>query len=90
MECSTTTYLPRLALLAGLTCGLPATAQSPLLMNAFEVDRAGTTLVGGARTTLIDRNGNVIACIAEQSPARRWQDWTVPASWFAAITTSPK
>ncbi|MFO1495409.1 MAG: hypothetical protein U1F26_12230 [Lysobacterales bacterium] len=68
MECSTTTYLPRLALLAGLTCGLPATAQSPLLMNAFEVDRAGTTLVGGARTTLIDRNGNVIACIAEQSP----------------------
>lgn len=68
MECSMTTYLPRLALLAGLTCGLPASAQAPLLMNAFEVDRAGTTLVGSARTTLIDRNGNVVACIAEPSP----------------------
>lgn len=68
MENAITTYLPRLALLAGLTWALPATAQSSFLTNAFAVDRAGTTLVGHARTTLIDRNGNVVACVAEPSP----------------------
>lgn len=70
MRSSITLHLPRLALLAGLTWVVPATAQTVFLTNAFAVDRAGTTLVGGLRTgtSLIDRNGTVIACVAEPNP----------------------
>ena len=62
-------HLPRLALLAGLTWVESATA-TVFLSNAFAVDRAGTTLVAGVGTSLIDRNGKVIACVAEPPPRK--------------------